>query len=177
MRATGIAPANLFLRWKARTKLPEAHGRNQDQTETHFEKDACYKKKMVNNANRRAKECDIRPGDTVVIERDVRNKYDSFFGTEQFKVRNRFGGMLILEDRNGKIKRRYVNKARKLFGDMESDEALLTFSGGGGNGGDVNGPIHSEDASGQSYLDRQQRKSGLRPQAALRKPVRFPTME
>uniref|UniRef100_A0A1I8GV51 Tudor domain-containing protein n=1 Tax=Macrostomum lignano TaxID=282301 RepID=A0A1I8GV51_9PLAT len=115
-----------------RTKLPQMNDQTMYPLVKQKDKGADYKRKMSNYANRNARDCDIKTGDSVVIEREARNKHDSFFGTEQYYVRKRVGGLLILENKSGTIKKRHVNKARKIFPDSKSDEALVTFSGGGG---------------------------------------------
>lgn len=70
--------------------------------------------KIREDARRGANECQVQPGDCVIVERQFRAKGDSRFDPKKFTVIEQSKGNLILSDDDGQILKRHVSQTKKV---------------------------------------------------------------
>ncbi|XP_062538759.1 uncharacterized protein K02A2.6-like [Armigeres subalbatus] len=63
---------------------------------------------------RGARLCRVKPGDTVVVERQNRKKAESRFDSRRYTVREEKNGMLVLIDETGQILKRHVSQTKRV---------------------------------------------------------------
>lgn len=63
---------------------------------------------------RGARQCRIKPGDKVIVERQTRAKGESRFSPTQYTVTNEDNGNLTLSDGSGHVVKRHVTQVRKI---------------------------------------------------------------
>ena len=61
-----------------------------------------------------ARECQVKPGDRVVVERTARGKAESRFDPRKHTVMEENNGMLVLNDEAGQTLRRHVSQTKKV---------------------------------------------------------------
>lgn len=71
--------------------------------------------KKREDLRRKARECRVKPGDHVIIERQTRGKGESRFHPRKYTVDEENNGMLVLSDESGQIIKRHVSQTRKVF--------------------------------------------------------------
>ncbi|KAL1399593.1 hypothetical protein pipiens_008090 [Culex pipiens pipiens] len=71
--------------------------------------------KVKEDARRGARPCRIGPGDTVIVERNVRQKGDTRFDPTRYTVLEERDGNLMLTNDSGNILKRHVSQTKKLF--------------------------------------------------------------
>lgn len=91
------------------------------------------KAKHREDARRGARKCPLKPGDTVIVERQTRAKGDSRFGKQRFTVMEERNGNLVLGDDEGRTMKRHVSQTKKVvewrdesFGNPETEEDIPT---------------------------------------------------
>ncbi|XP_058456780.1 uncharacterized protein K02A2.6-like [Malaya genurostris] len=70
--------------------------------------------KRREDRRRGARECRVKPGDKVIIERQVRGKAESRFHPRKYTVIQEQNGMLNLTDENGQSLKRHVSQTKKV---------------------------------------------------------------
>ena len=106
---TGVSPAEMLFNRRLRTKLPEMKGRILLDEEVR-EKDAWNKLrgKDYYDKVKRAKETEIKVGDTVLLEQPKTGKLSAEYGPEKFKVCDKNGDAITIEAPSGKTYKRNV---------------------------------------------------------------------
>ncbi|XP_055632948.1 uncharacterized protein K02A2.6-like [Toxorhynchites rutilus septentrionalis] len=73
------------------------------------------KSKEREDNRRGARNCQLKPGDNVIIQRQQRAKGDSRFGTQRYTILEERNGCLILCDDEGRTIKRHVSQTKKVF--------------------------------------------------------------
>lgn len=103
---------------KVRRNLPlMASGEIEYNKKTLDESDRAAKLrgKAREDSRRRARQCQVQPGDAVIVERNNRGKGDTRFHTKRFTVVEQNNGNLVLADDEGQILKRHVSQTRKVY--------------------------------------------------------------
>ncbi|XP_055528511.1 uncharacterized protein K02A2.6-like [Wyeomyia smithii] len=112
---TGIPPEEVMTGRKIRRGLPliyRGKAAFDDNARDHKSKiDA----KVREDARRGARQCRIKPEDTVVVERQVRSKGEPRFDPRRYTVTEERNGMLVLSDENGQPGRFPVGDTPKIM--------------------------------------------------------------
>ena len=132
---TGFTPSELLFNRKIRTKLPQmVIGSDQSKVQ---QNDDQAKKKMKEyaDANSKAKQADIRVGDTVLIRQRKENKWSTKFDPSPFRVVRRKGTMITVI-RKGKYVSRNIVFFKKIVSmrvesDMSDDEEEVMIQDSG----------------------------------------------
>lgn len=114
---TGVAPEEVMRGRKIRRRLPLLHPGKAEIDEKRFEgKDKRTKMaaKRREDSRRGARDCRVKPGDFVVVERHVRAKGDTRFDPQRFTVMKEDNGSLTLCNEEGQTIRRHVTQTRKV---------------------------------------------------------------
>ncbi|XP_055542568.1 uncharacterized protein K02A2.6-like [Wyeomyia smithii] len=93
-----------------------------DRGQTNHDDDALNKRdremklkaKEREDIRRGARKCQLKPGDTVIIERQLRSKGISRFGTQRYTVMEERNGNLLLTDDDGRTLKRHVSQTKKV---------------------------------------------------------------
>ncbi|XP_055523179.1 uncharacterized protein K02A2.6-like [Wyeomyia smithii] len=72
------------------------------------------KAKEREDIRRGARKCQLKPGDTVIIERQLRSKGISRFGTQRYTVMEERNGNLLLTYDDGRTLKRHVSQTKKV---------------------------------------------------------------
>jgi len=75
-------------------------------------------------ADRKAKVSEVREGDHVIVKQAKQNKISPTFGRQLFKVKERKGGSLILQNEEGKISMRHVSAVKKVNSSHASSPSI-----------------------------------------------------
>lgn len=114
---TGVPPEELLSGRKIRRRLPlltSSKVHHNDEVINRRDYDAKTKGKINEDSKRGARECRIRPGDTVVVARQTRMKGESrFLPTRYTVVEQRSGNLTLVDDDGGEL-RRHVTQTRKV---------------------------------------------------------------
>jgi hypothetical protein len=125
-RITGISPEVLMFGRRRRGILPilgnamVAVNGEELRTRDAAEKDKARERE---DRKRRARETDIRPGDSVLLKRHLKAKDETPVGPEKFKVIGATRGDLTIEGESGKRYKRNVIQLRKVGANGESAPA------------------------------------------------------
>ena len=118
---TGLSPAKLLMGRTLRDKLPKATIPEDRATEAEWqqllrERDALYKLKQKEYADtkRSAEYSIIQEGDEVLLKQTRKNKLDTNFEPTPYKVVQKDGNALLLENDEGVRKMRNVAHVKKL---------------------------------------------------------------
>ena len=106
---TGKAPNELIFGRKIRVMLPDAVLHRKIDQHVH-DKDGEYK-----GSYRREVDHSFRPGDTVLVENDIRNKSDSRYNNVPVRVTNVSGSNITLKRPDGRIFDRNASKLRQML--------------------------------------------------------------
>lgn len=112
-KTTGFPPSELLFNRLIRTKLPQivtVYDRKKDEIVRQKDEQAKTKMKQYADKKRRAKNSEIRAGDTVLLRQKKHSKFSTKFDPRPFKV-TRIKGTMITAVRNGK----YVTRNASLF--------------------------------------------------------------
>jgi len=107
---TGVSPAELIYGRKIRTKMPEFEvdeeeersGTTDQQTR---DQDAERKKRVAENANKRATESDIAEGDKVLLLKRRQDKLSSVYDPDPYSVISKKGDLVVIKRGETLLKR------------------------------------------------------------------------
>ncbi|XP_055588782.1 uncharacterized protein K02A2.6-like [Uranotaenia lowii] len=125
---TGIPPEEVMMGRKIRRRLPLLnYQRANYRKETLDERDreAKLSGKEREDARREARECRVKPGDTVIIERSNKLKGETRFDPQRYVVLEEANGNLTLSN-DGAILKRHVTQTKKV-GEWRKDEEKETM--------------------------------------------------
>lgn len=114
---TKLPPEEVLLGRKIKRGLPLLHhGKSNcdDNVLDTRDRDAKLQSKQREDARRGARACRVKPGDTVVVERQSRTKGDSRFSMKRYVVLEERNGSLVLCDSDGQQLRRHVSQTKKV---------------------------------------------------------------
>lgn len=123
---TGIPPEEVMMGRKIKRRLPLLDYQRADyNNDTLDAKDRKAKLlgKEREDARRGARECRVKPGDTVIVERQNKLKGESRFDHQRYTVLEEVNGSLTLS-RNGQILKRHVTQTKKVgeWRNLDDDE-------------------------------------------------------
>ena len=121
---TGVSPAELMFRRTLRTKLPELEISENVFDEEAREQDAYakHRNKMYVDEKRGAVECDLEPGDSVLVKKSVREKMDTPYHSEPYQLLQKNGNSCVVKSPDGVCYKRnseFVKKYQEE--DIQSD--------------------------------------------------------
>ncbi|XP_058826444.1 uncharacterized protein K02A2.6-like [Topomyia yanbarensis] len=114
---TKLPPEEVLMGRKIRRGLPLLpHSRlNYDESELDTrDRKAKLLSKRREDIRRGAMVCRVKPGDTVIVERQSRTKGESRFGMKRYVVSQECNGSLVLCDPDGQQLRRHVSQTKKV---------------------------------------------------------------
>lgn len=114
---TGIPPEEVMMGRKIKRGLPLlSRGKSTFDDDLLNTRDRQSKTlaKQREDLRRGARQCRVKPGDTVIVERQVRAKAESRFDPRKYTVVEEKNGMLVLNDSNGQILKRHVSQTKKV---------------------------------------------------------------
>lgn len=162
---TGIPPEEVMAGRKIRRGLPlirRGKATFNDNVLDARDRKSKTKAKAREDARRGARQCRIKPGDTVVVERQTRGKGESRFDSRKYTVTEERNGMLVLSDESGQILKRHVSQTKRVHHWRSSDSDLCKRSDSGTS--DQNSSAHPPQG------DNLQPSLGERPNRARRAP-------
>ncbi|XP_048584822.1 uncharacterized protein K02A2.6-like [Nematostella vectensis] len=110
---TGCTPFSLMFGREMRTKLPQLDFTASDP-ELARDRDREYKLKLKKHADKKAKESEIKEGDTVLMRNEQQGKLEPNFRPEKYKVVSKNGSDIVCESETGGTLRRNVQCAKKV---------------------------------------------------------------
>lgn len=114
---TGIPPEEVMLGRKIKRRLPLLiHQKSEHDESLLDERDrlAKLKAKDREDARRGARACRVKPGDTVIVERQSKGKAVSRFDSQRYTVIEENNGNLVLSNQEGQILKRHVTQTKKV---------------------------------------------------------------
>ena len=110
---TGYAPATLLFNREVRNKLPNVVILNSNQQVEENDKNAKFKMKEKADKRRRAKESDLKVGDTVLARQRKHDKFSMRFDPNPFRVFRKKGTM-VTAYRSGKYITRNISRFKVI---------------------------------------------------------------
>ncbi|XP_055590910.1 uncharacterized protein K02A2.6-like [Uranotaenia lowii] len=125
-RVTKLSPEEVMLRRKVKRGLPLMNRgviHVDDQLLDKVDYESKLKAKQREDIRRGARQCSIKPGDHVIVERLKKTKGDTRFSLKRFTVLSEDNGKLRLTDETGNIMDRHVSQTKKVHNwrDEESE--------------------------------------------------------
>ncbi|XP_062537773.1 uncharacterized protein K02A2.6-like [Armigeres subalbatus] len=77
------------------------------------DREAKLRGKKTEDSRRSARKCRVKPGDVVIVERQMRAKGDSRFDSKRYTVIEETNGSLLLVDEDGSTLKRHVTQTKK----------------------------------------------------------------
>ncbi len=93
---TGVSPAELMFGRTIRTKLPELRVERPDEEMRDRDMEHKEKSRLYTDAKRRAEECELQPGDAVLLRQDKKNKLSTNYESEPYEVVQRQGNSVVI---------------------------------------------------------------------------------
>ena len=131
---TGFSPAELLMGRKLRDKIPKLQFPSDRATETQWQQllrdrnaRAKLRQKEYADKSRSAQRSKVEEGDQVLLQKNRENKLTPHFEPEPYKVIQRNGNAVILENAEGVTKMRNVAQMKKFIqtnADRQPPEAL-----------------------------------------------------
>ena len=118
---TGVSPAELFLKRKLSTKLPELTDVKEKETGVTYQqvrdRDAERKQlaKDYADVRRQAADRDIKVGDVVLLEKRKENKLSSSYESEPYEVTARHGDQVLVKSPQGVEYRRNMQHVKQFL--------------------------------------------------------------
>ncbi len=113
-RVTGISPAELLYGHKFRTKIPELNYEVMDEEVRDRDREKKEKSKIYTDARRNARECNLMPGDRVLLKLK-KNKVSTNFALEPYEVTGREGNSVAIQSPAGIRYKRNTTNVRKYY--------------------------------------------------------------
>ncbi|XP_048586200.1 uncharacterized protein K02A2.6-like [Nematostella vectensis] len=110
---TGCTPFSLMFGREMRTKLPQLDFTASDP-ELARDRDREYKLKLKKHADKKAKESEIKEGDTVLMRNEQQGKLEPNFRPEKYKVVSKNGSDIVCESETEGTLRRNVQCAKNV---------------------------------------------------------------
>ncbi|XP_062538803.1 uncharacterized protein K02A2.6-like [Armigeres subalbatus] len=134
-RVTGIAPEEIMTGRKIKRGLPlvdHAKVEIDDNLLDKLDRDAKLLGKKREDERRGARNCRVKSGDTVIIERTYRTKGESRFAPRRYVVVEERNGSLVLQGDDGNTLRRHVSQTKKvsLWRDIDTPSSASIQPGG-----------------------------------------------
>lgn len=120
---TGVPPEEVFLGRKIKRRLPlliHMKADFDDNTLNRRDEEAKLRGKHREDARRGARICNVKPGDTVIVERPNRCKGDTRFAPTKYTVLEEHNGNLVLSN-DGQILKRHVTQTKKVYDWRQED--------------------------------------------------------
>lgn len=114
---TRIPPEEVMMGRKIKRGLPllsRGKAKFDDDLLSTRDRESKILAKQREDLRRGARPCRIKPGDTVVVERQTRAKAESRFDPRKYTVIEEKSGMLVLNDTNGQVLKRHVSQTKKV---------------------------------------------------------------
>lgn len=114
---TKSPPEEVFSGRKIKRGLPLLHrgkSDHDDQVLDDRDREAKIKSKDREDSRRGAKRSSVKPGDTVLVERQLRTKGDARFDAKRYTVTEEHNGSLVLCDPDGNQLKRHVSQTKKV---------------------------------------------------------------
>lgn len=123
---TGVSPAELMFRRKLRTKLPQVENLQKNVFDEEMrDKDVYskYRNKLYVDEKRGAVDCDLEPGDSVLLKKAVKDKMDTPYHAEPYTLVQKTGNSCVVESPEGVTLKRNSEFVKKYQepGTSESD--------------------------------------------------------
>ncbi|XP_053686710.1 uncharacterized protein K02A2.6-like [Sabethes cyaneus] len=115
---TKFPPEEIMLGRKVKRGLPlisRGKTNHDDEVFNDRDREAKLRSKEREDKRRGAKRSAVKPGDTVIIERQLRAKGDSRFDIKRYTVTEENNGSLLLTDEEGRILKRHVSQVKKVY--------------------------------------------------------------
>lgn len=133
---TGIAPEEIMLGRKIMRGLPlldRAKINVDDELLNQKDRDSKLRAKYQADNRRHARECLVKPGDNVVVERQHRSKGETRFSLKRYTVLEENNGNLLLVDDDGVTMKRHVSQTKKIYAwrNSERDHPNNEYGGKG----------------------------------------------
>ncbi|XP_053698950.1 uncharacterized protein K02A2.6-like [Sabethes cyaneus] len=115
---TGIPPEEVMTGRKVKRGLPllnRSKATFDDNLLNSRDRKSKLEAKKREDAKRGARKCQVKQGDMVVVERQVRAKAESRFNPCKYTVIEERNGMLVLSDENGQILKRHVSQVKRVY--------------------------------------------------------------
>lgn len=114
---TKVPPEEALSGRKIKRGLPLLHYGKSNHNEVELDvrdREAKLLSKSREDARRGARACKVKPGDTVIVERQTRSKGESRFGSKRYVVSDERNGSLVLCDSEGQKLKRHVSQTKKV---------------------------------------------------------------
>lgn len=101
---TGVSPAELMFRRKLRTKLLQVENLQENVFDEEMrDKDVYskYRNKLYVDEKRGAVDCDLEPGDSVLLKKAVKDKMDTPYHAEPYTLVQKTGNSCVVESPEG----------------------------------------------------------------------------
>lgn len=124
---TGVPPEEVMMGRKIVRRLPLIHRGKVDHNQTDLDakdKRAKLAAKVREDIRRGARECRVKPGDTVILERPSRAKGETRFDPRKYTVVEENDGNLVVSNDQGQTGRRHVSQTKKVQVWREETEQL-----------------------------------------------------
>lgn len=154
---TKVPPEEVMLGRKIKRGLPllnRAKSQHDDDLLTERDRNAKLRGKSQEDGRRSARECRVKPGDMVIVERHNRTKGDSRFGAKRYTVLEEDNGSMLLVDEDGATLRRHVTQTKKVYkwaNDQQRNENTIRDGPDQTTSGPCERP--KRDKKTPSYLD------------------------
>lgn len=158
---TGVPPEEVMTGRKIKRRLPllfRGKATFDDNLLNARDMQSKLEGKKREDAKRGARQCRIKLGDTVIVERRPRTKAESRFDPRKYTVTEERNGMLNLTDENGQTMKRHVSQTKRVYDWRHSEE--------------VNQPEHSEDSSSSFETSSFKSQGETRQSEVFRRPNR-----
>lgn len=153
---TKLPPEEVFSGRKIRRRLPLVEFEKVDIDEDLLDerdRTAKLQGKAREDRRRSARECRVKPGDTVIVERQTRSKGDPRFAATKYTVIQEQNGNLTLNDGEGREVKRHVSQTRKVAEWRKSDSNQAGDSAGTDHAGPSNAaPRKTRERKAPAYL-------------------------
>lgn len=114
---TRVPPEEVMLGRKVRRGLPllkRVNVHHDEELLNKRDREAKLRGKKTEDSRRSARKCRVKPGDVVIVERQMRAKGDSRFDSKRYTVIEETNGSLLLVDEDGSTLKRHVTQTKKV---------------------------------------------------------------
>ncbi|XP_058811017.1 uncharacterized protein K02A2.6-like [Topomyia yanbarensis] len=133
---TQVPPEEVMFGRKIKRGLPllnRARTHHDENLLNERDRKAKLRGKSLEDSRRSARECRVKPGDVVIVERQIRAKGDSRFNLKRYTVLEEKNGSLLLVDDGGATLKRHVTQTKKVYKWAENPKLSSDESAGHGH--------------------------------------------